>query len=219
MVGPEIICQKDPLCGKEQDMSVDLKITLKPKRLAVMYPLLQQGFQVAATVGCDIRTLLCDQFGLMPHYLSDRINTIFLNGKPVDDVATAVVDDGATLALSAAMPGLVGATFRKAGCLAAFRGSITYQKIDIGPSTCHEGSITIKLFNLLVDEVGPLFLARGIWIEGGVWQSFAKANASNLEASVDRIEKDQCRVALSTLADSDGFSPETRIFLTVVSST
>jgi hypothetical protein len=183
-----------------------------------MNPLLQQGFQVAATVGCDIRTLLCDQFKLRPDYLSDRINTIFLNGKPVDDVATAVVDDGATLALSAAMPGLVGATFRKAGCLAAFRSSITYRKKGHSPAACRDGTVTIKLFNLLVGELGPLFLERGIWIDGSAWQEFTKSSASELEKSIERIETNQPGATLKALADPAWISPQTRIFLMVVST-
>ena len=33
-----------------------------------------------------------------------------LDGKPVDDIGSSFLHDGSTLALSAAMPGLVGAT-------------------------------------------------------------------------------------------------------------
>ncbi len=178
-----------------------------------MYPLLQQGFQVTATVGCDIRSLLCDQFGMMPDYLSDRINTIFLNGKPVDDVASAVVNDGATLALSAAMPGLVGATFRKAGCLAAFRGSITYRKDDDADATCHEGTITLKLFNLLVAEMGPLFLKRGIWINGAELKDFLSTRQSSIETMIESVVKDGHAVDPQTLAEPEWLSVETRVLL------
>ena len=178
-----------------------------------MYPLLQQGFQVTATVGCDIRSLLCDQFGMMPDYLSDRINTIFLNGKPVDDVASAVVNDGATLALSAAMPGLVGATFRKAGCLAAFRGSITYRKGDDDAATCHEGAITLKLFNLLVAEMGPLFLKHGIWINGAELKDFLSTRQSSIETMIESVEKDGHAVDLKTLTEPEWLSVETRVLL------
>jgi len=70
---------------------------------------------ISATVGCSIKNLLCNQFDITPEYLSDRISTIFLNGKPVDDVESAIIKDNSILALSGAMPGLVGATFRKGG--------------------------------------------------------------------------------------------------------
>ena len=43
------------------------------------------------------------------------------------------------LALSAAMPGLVGATFRKSGCLATFRGSITYDGAADHPGELRRG--------------------------------------------------------------------------------
>ncbi len=136
-------------------ISATLSLVLKQEKIPVLFPLLQEGFQVTAMVGCDIQSLLCDQFGLMSDYLAHRISTIFLDGKPVDDVASAMVQDGATLALSAAMPGLVGATFRKAGCLASFRESITYQKEDEAQAACYDGFVTIKLFNLLISDFYP----------------------------------------------------------------
>ena len=75
--------------------------------------LLNAGFMINVRVGESVRTLLCDRIGLDQSYFDERIQTLFLNSKPVDDPATAVVKDNAILALSAAMPGLVGATFRK----------------------------------------------------------------------------------------------------------
>jgi hypothetical protein len=133
-------------------------------QLAVFYPLLQQGFRVDVVVGQSIQKILCHQLNINADYLEERIKTIFLNGKPVDDVHSAIIKDGATLSLSAAMPGLVGATFRKGGHLASLRGSITHQKED-ETANQHEGHITLKLFNLLVKELGPIFLERGIWIQ------------------------------------------------------
>jgi hypothetical protein len=56
--------------------------------------------------------VLCDQFQVETDYLENRIKTIFLDGKPVDDEDKAVLKNGSTLALSAAMPGLVDSTFR-----------------------------------------------------------------------------------------------------------
>ena len=51
-----------------------------------------------------------------------------LDGKPVDDIGAALVQDGSTLALSAAMPGLVGATLRRGGAYSSFRSAITYHE-------------------------------------------------------------------------------------------
>ena len=69
--------------------------------------------------------------------------------KVVDDVNTALLQDGCTVALSAAMPGLVGATFRTGGLLAAFRSDITHQEEGVPTETHGVGMVKIKLFNLL----------------------------------------------------------------------
>ena len=91
-------------------------------------PLLQKGFQVRVQVGRSLKHLLCEQCGINPEYLTDRIQTIFLDGKVVDNVETTTVKDGAIIALSAAMPGLAGATLRTGGLLAAFRDGLTHEE-------------------------------------------------------------------------------------------
>lgn len=120
---------------------------------------------VKAQVDCNIKTLLCQQLGLNPEYLEKRIQTIFLDGRPVDDVNSATVMQGSTLALSAAMPGLVGATLRKGSYYASMRSQISYREMTNSKSP-HEGMILLKLFNLILKELGPAFLKQGIWING-----------------------------------------------------
>ena len=70
-----------------------------------------------------------------------------------------------TLALSAAMPGLVGATLRRGGAFASLRRSITFSQ-DSEAVSQKEGRIILKLFNILVPELGPQLLAKGIWMQG-----------------------------------------------------
>ena len=126
--------------------------------------ILQAGFKVNVHTGVSIRDLLCKQFDINPDYVEDRIRTAFLNGKPVDDFSTAIIESDDTLALSSAMPGLVGATFRKGGVLAAFRSTISHRRAD----TIVEGRagvVSIKLFNLLTREIGLTFLKRGIIVD------------------------------------------------------
>jgi hypothetical protein len=188
---------------------------LDEDNLPALFPLLHQGFQLTATVGCDIQCLLCDQFKLDPEYLADRISTIFLDGKPVDDVASAVVRDGATLALSAAMPGLVGATFRKAGHLAPFRGEISYQKEAECPTASQDGWITLKLFNLLLSELGPLFLKRGIWIGGGVLRDALNRQPPGLQPLCKKIELNGGELPPERMTQLEWISPDTRYFLKV----
>ena len=126
--------------------------------------ILQAGFKVNVHTGSSIRDLLCNQFDVNPDYVEDRIRTAFLKGKPVDDFSTAIIENDATLALSAAMPGLVGATFRKGGDLAVFRDTITHRRTDTIVED-RAGVVSIKLFNLLAKEIGLTFLKRGVMVD------------------------------------------------------
>lgn len=128
-------------------------------------PLFSKGVAIKASLSCNLRELLCNQVGLAPDYLDNRIQTVFLDGQPVDDVDKTTVENGATIALSAAMPGLVGAVLRKGGTLAGLRKGITYRCGSIGQAAC-DGSVTVKLFNMTTREVGPLLLKYGITIQG-----------------------------------------------------
>nr|CBX27930.1 hypothetical protein N47_G32540 [uncultured Desulfobacterium sp.] len=140
------------------------------------HQLLQSGFIIKATVGCNIREFLCNKQLVENDYLDSRIQTIFLDGKPVDDVDSAIVKDGSTLSLSAAMPGLVGATLRKGGFFAAMRTSISYLPGN-ADRNLYEGKVIIKLFNLVSKELGPEFLNRGIIIAGHTFSDLIKSNS------------------------------------------
>jgi hypothetical protein len=81
----------------------------------------------------------------------------------VDDIDAAAVKEGSTLALSSAMPGLVGATMRRQGFYASFRGTITHREEGERPQE-KEGFFRVKLFNLLMAELGPFLLGKGIYV-------------------------------------------------------
>lgn len=159
-----------------------LRMILPLAQLSAFYPWLQRGVWLQAQVGCGVMSLLAGQFGVSEEYVIERITTLFLNGKPVDDLETSYVEDGSTLALSAAMPGLVGATLRRGGHLAAMRGSITHQSQK--QEQFGTGRVKIKLFNMVMEELGETFLNHGICMsnseletllneqEDGFWQSF-----------------------------------------------
>jgi hypothetical protein len=127
--------------------------------------LLNGGFMIKARIGESVQTLLCDRLGLDKSYFDERIQTLFLNSKPVDDPATARVKNNSILALSAAMPGLVGATFRKGGKYRWMRGSISHPD-DGDMSTGSTGWVTVKLFNLILKELGPFFSGSGHLVKG-----------------------------------------------------
>src|SRR5512137_27882 len=90
-----------------------LDITVPADRLAYFFPLLQKGFELKVCLGTPIGVLLRDGLGLTDEYIETRIQTVFLDGKPVDDINGALIRDGSTLALAPAMPGLMGAMLRR----------------------------------------------------------------------------------------------------------
>ena len=148
-----------------KEIERNLYFILRDELIPRFFPLLEQGFGVRVFVGCSIRDLLCGQLGLQDEYLDNRIQTLFLNGKAVDDVDSTLVNDGAVLALSAAMPGIMGACLRKGGLYAPMRSNIS-QKERASDITRQYGEVLIKLFNLVLKELGPVFLRHGILVGG-----------------------------------------------------
>ena len=139
-----------------------LRLVFDQDPITAFSPLLQKGFYVDIIAG-NLLDLLCQTCGLEPRDIRARIQTLFLNGKPVDDMAHTHVRDKDCLALSSAMPGLVGATMRSGGILAGFRKSISHCP-SAAPSGESGGVICIKLFNVLIHDIGPRLLERGILV-------------------------------------------------------
>jgi hypothetical protein len=170
-------------------MQVDrsLEVQLPTELLRIFSPLLQSGIGIEIELGCSIQQLLTEQLGIASEYVSGRITTIFLNSKAVDKAGTAMIHDGAVLALSGAMPGLVGATMRSGGYYAAMRGAMTYhddREIPVG----QRGVITIKLFNLLLEELGPRLLLRGFLLRADRWREFLAQQPERLRIRGYRID-------------------------------
>lgn len=148
-----------------------IEVQLAPELLRIFFPLFQEGVEVKVKAGCSIRELLIEQFGIAAEYISSRITTVFLNHRAVDNMDSALIYDGAVLALSGAMPGLVGATMRSGGYYAAMRGGMTYDNAAEAPEV-KPGAIKLKLFNLLLAELGPRLMSRGILLSAERWQEF-----------------------------------------------
>ncbi len=144
---------------------INLSLVAEPKLFEKFLQLLQKGVKVTGRVGSSVRSFLCDDLGLSPEYVDKRIQTLFLNGKALDNPDTAHIKEDSTLALSAAMPGLLGATLRKGSYYARMRNEISHQE-QREVISVHEGFVLLKLFNLLPAEIGPTILERGIWLKG-----------------------------------------------------
>ena len=141
-------------------------IRVKPKQITAFYPLLTAGFRMTTWLSISVQDLLCGLLDLDEDYVEKKIQTVFLNGKAVDNLKKTVIRDGATLALSAAMPGLVGATFRRGGLYSVMREQITHPADYYAINEAGKGMVTIKFFNLIARDIGPRILGRGIQVSG-----------------------------------------------------
>ena len=191
-----------------------LCLTVGASQVSRFLQLAERGFKLQIMTGLTIRELLCRHLGISGDYVDNRIQTIFLDGKPVDDVDTAWVENGSKLALSAAMPGLVGITFRKGGFYASLRNTISYSKTEASIVKC-EGEIILKLFNMVAKELGPAFLENGILIEGNTFQNFVLRNADDLKVACTLIYLNDEKVDIVKLVEMNW--KNTEIFLQVTS--
>jgi hypothetical protein len=156
-------------------MGADTEISLAPATHleAHFLPLFQAGLYLKGKVGISVREFLAEYAHVDPRYLEQRVQTVFLDGKAVDDLDSAFVRQNSALTLSAAMPGLLGATLRLGSRYAPMRSQISHHDARGAPKPA-EGWIFLKLFNLLISELGPPLLRKGVWIPGRIFGEFFK---------------------------------------------
>ena len=179
---------------------INISLVAEPKLFEKFLQLLQKGVKVSGRVGSSVRSFLCDDLGLSPEYVDKRIQTLFLNGKAVDNPDTAHLKEDSTLALSAAMPGLLRATLRKGSYYAKMRNEISYQE-QSQAITVHEGLVLLKLFNLLSPEIGPAVLKRGIWLKGEDLNRFLKELSDEVVGMCTEAKVDGQAVKLKDFAE------------------
>jgi hypothetical protein len=150
---------------------IAVEFKLSPDQIPFFFPILQKGFRVKTRVGVSIQTFLLDYLELRLDYIRDRVKTIFLDGKSVDDLDKTLIPDGSMLALSAALPGLAGAVLRRGSPFAGLRSRVEEGEKELSGAP-QEGFVAFKIFNLLLPELGPLFLRKGILISREDFQEF-----------------------------------------------
>lgn len=156
-----------------------LQFEVPAEHVHLFTTVLQSGIEVMTESGNDIGSFLCDLAGFTPEYLSSAVETIFLNGTPVDDLGHQLQGENTTLALSAAMPGLAGAIFRKNSFHSPLRTTTagdSSQATSSGSTT-----VTLKLFNTIAKERGRDLLHKGVITSGIKLAKFLERNARLVE--------------------------------------
>jgi hypothetical protein len=135
----------------------------KKKMSRMMSPILQQGVMVRVLTGITLRRLLEDELKLSHDIIDNQIATVFLDGRPVDNIDSAIVKDNSEIALSGAMPGFVGASMRRGGYYSAMRAGITHTDENLAIET-NQGLVKIRLYNSLIDLIGPILFSSGFFL-------------------------------------------------------
>ena len=196
-------------------MKPDFVFTVAPSRVKTFHFLLQQGLRIETPLGGSVQDFLVRQLGMDPEVIDEKIQTIFLNGKVVDDPVQAFLTDGALLALSGALPGLVGATMRRGGFYASLRDPITFQG-GPGFQGSQKGAIVLKLFNILLKDIGPQILENGFMIEESKLLDFLRGNESKLADECQIRDGDGIEIPVRDLLIARSAEPGKFLFVKVV---
>jgi hypothetical protein len=167
----------------------------------------QPGVTLITSGTVSIGVFLNSLPGFTVDYINSRVQTIFLNGSAVDDLETPLTGVQPVLAISAAMPGLAGAIFRRNSMHAALRSASVQDPV---PSEHPETfSVTLKLFNMIAAEKGPGLLARGVGFTGTQLSDFFTDHpallTSTTRAFIDgrKLDREELRQGLDTLDTID----------------
>jgi hypothetical protein len=151
-----------------------LELVLAGNRLKPFFPLLERGVTVMLEGETSVKSFLCDQLGLDPEFVETYVATIFLNGQPVDKIDQATLGNGDRLALSGAMPGLVGSVMRRSGLTSSFRSGISYRERERQRQTIGRAAIRVKVFNLVLAALAEPILRHGVIIGRDEWEDLLK---------------------------------------------
>ena len=159
------------------------------------------GFKIRIWTSESVKEVLCGQLAIEPSYVENRIQTIFLDSTVVDDPNTAIVAAGSTIALSAAMPGVAGAMLRRGSHYSPMRSTISHDSQSEESTQRSEADMTLQLFNMLQQELGPAFLKRGIRLSGRAFADLLRRRGDILRSAVLTAEIDSVAVDYSEVLD------------------
>lgn len=172
--------------------------------------LLQSGFFLSIQQGESIGGLLTSLPGFSETYIKERVQTIFMDGLPADDLAQPFLEQETVLAISAAMPGLAGAIFRKGGVHASLRTTTEAKNTSTTPGDSL--TVRLKLFNIIAKERGMTLLAGGCLLQSASFEKFLRYRTP-LAASIQNIAIDNQETDMQMLLKT--LSKNTKIVLTI----
>ncbi len=130
----------------------------------LLFAQLQSGFFVEGVSGMTLREFMVKCCNIPESYIREKIKTIFHNSSPVDNPDAIRIDENSVCAFSGAMPGVAGAMFRMDSPYSAMRKSITAKEMNV-ITPGEPVLVTVKLFNVVLGDLGNNFISSGIILE------------------------------------------------------
>lgn len=163
--------------------------------------LTSRGMKFEVPAGTSVKHFLHRFLTADESYIENSIQTVFMDCRAVDDMENTIILGPCTIAVSAAMPGVFGAAFRKKGLYRGLRCGYTETAGSREKEDADKPAVvTLKLFNKVAEELGGPVLARGIYINA---QDFAKFWEQHQEV----IEKGCSRAIVDGKAAEPGQIP------------
>ncbi|MCF8110736.1 MAG: hypothetical protein K9J85_04525 [Desulfobacteraceae bacterium] len=169
--------------------TAELKLTVPKKMISFMRLLISRGIRLETRPGISVKEFLKTVLPADENYLENSIQTIFMNGHAVDDPVQTLITGPCTIALSAAMPGVFGAAFRKKGIYSGMRAG--YLQNSSGDENNFNGEtvpVTLKCFNQVAEDLGNTLLENGVTMDIKDFENFWKPEKNVLENRALRAE-------------------------------
>lgn len=173
--------------------SVEIKITVAENRLSLMRLVFGYGIRFEAPAGTRVSDFLQQALCTDADYIENRIQTLFMDGRAVDDPESEEIHSPCTLAVSAAMPGVFGAAFRKQGTYSGLRRHCSQIRQN-QENRVKQGrlvAVTVKCFNQVAADLGDELLEAGVVMDLRDFLDFWARQGSILE-------KDNAAVSVNT---------------------
>ncbi|MCF8027513.1 MAG: hypothetical protein K9K81_04050 [Desulfobacteraceae bacterium] len=176
--------------------SVEIKITVAENRLSLMRLVFGYGIQFKVPAGTRVSNFLQQALCTDADYIENRIQTLFMDGRAVDDPESEEIHSPCTLAVSAAMPGVFGAAFRKQGTYSGLRRHCSQIRQD-QENRVKQGrivAVTVKCFNQVAADLGNELLEAGVVMNLKDFLDFWARQGSILEKDNPEVQINHTKI-------------------------
>jgi len=181
--------------------SVEMTIIVAQSRLSLIRLVFGYGIQFETPAGTRVSDFLQQALCTDADYIENRIQTLFMDGRAVDDPESEEIHNPCTLAVSAAMPGVFGAAFRKQGTYSGLRQHCS--EIRQNKNKVQQGrivAVTVKCFNQVAADLGNQLLETGVVMEIKDFLDFWTRQGSILEKDNPEVQINHTKIHAGEVA-------------------